>query len=543
MKNLYFRFFKNHKLSSVLILFLSLSVPIISNLIPQLSQRLIDTLTIHDSTYVIIQISLSVVVLYVIKYLFNALTQISLTHISLDAITTIKKEIISEIIKSPLEFHDQSTSQYILNRINETNNISKLYSSEILSFLVNTLTAVISFVMVLNINMLIAFCAIIFIPILYLVSKYAYRKMDNQIKTLLENSAKTNETIYSKINGVVAIKQFNNESQFINSINSQIEKLEHQILLKNLTVSKTSNSVLCIIYVIQTALMCGIAILINKDFLTVGTYISLSQYLSLIYAPILSLQAVILNIKPAIIAFNRLIELRKSTDKTTGCISCKGISNVNVANLSFGYSCNKSILKNISFNIRKGDKLMIKGDNGTGKTTLTKLLSGLYSTYSGDIYINDKELRSYSETSLRNNISIAPQKPYLFDLTVYDNIRIANPQLSNSEFDKFLQYFENLELLKGIDLDHVIKDNGKDLSGGQIQRISLARTLIRNTDLCIFDECMVSLDIYSKKIMKKIFAEEFNDKICIFISHDTDLEELCNKFLYLEGDDHQYART
>lgn len=543
MKYLYLRFFKNHKMSSVLIIILSLSVPIISNLIPQLSQRLIDMLTVRDSTYVIIQISLSVIFLYVIKYLFNAFTQISLTHISLDAITTIKKEIISEIIKSPLEFHDRNTSQYILNRINETNNISKLYSSEILSFLVSTLTAIISFVMVLNINMLIAFCAIIFIPILYQVSKYAYCKMDNQIKTLLEHSAKTNETIYSKINGVAAIKQFNNESQFLNSINAQIEKLEQQILLKNLTISKTSNSVLCLTYVIQTALMCGIAILINKDFLTVGTYISLSQYLSLIYAPILSLQAVILNIKPAIIAFNRLIELRKPTDKITGCISCKSISDVNVVNLSFGYSCHKPILKSISFNIRKGDKLIIKGDNGTGKTTLTKLLSGLYSTYSGDIYINNKELRSYSETSLRNNISIAPQKPYLFDLTVYDNIKIANPQLSNSEFDKFLQYCENLELLKGIDLDHIIKDNGKDLSGGQIQRISLARTLIRNTDLCIFDECTASLDIYSKKIIKKIFSEEFNDKICIFISHDTDLDELCNKFLYLEGDDHQNART
>ena len=126
-----------------------------------------------------------------------------------------------------------------------------------------------------------------------------------------------------------------------------------------------------------------------------------------------------------------------------------------------------------------------------------------------------------------------PQKCHLFNTSILENIRISNNKLSDIEFNKKIEELTELNLFDGIDLYSQCIDNGKNLSGGQIQRISLARILIRDFDMCIFDETTNSLDGQTKKIIKNIIKAKFNNKICIFISHDDYFDDLINIYLNL----------
>lgn len=158
---------------------------------------------------------------------------------------------------------------------------------------------------------------------------------------------------------------------------------------------------------------------------------------------------------------------------------------------------------------------------------------GFYKNFSGNIFLDGIDLKSINEECIREKIAVVPQSCYLFDTSIIDNIKLANNNLTQVEFLKKIKYLQSIHLFDGIDLETNLIENGKNLSGGEVQRISLARILIRDFDVCIFDEFTNSLDLDSKKVLKKILKEEFEDKICIFISHDDYLSDLANKKLYI----------
>lgn len=202
--------------------------------------------------------------------------------------------------------------------------------------------------------------------------------------------------------------------------------------------------------------------------------------------------------------------------ETSGHIEIKGFKNLVCENLSFGFDDNSKIFKGVSLTLNKGEKLAIKGDNGSGKSTLIKVLSGLYGDYEGKVKINNHNFKEINLKSLRDSISYMEQDPFVFKGTVYDNVAVGNLKASKEEVERCIEH-AGLTDLK----DKETETLGNNLSGGEKQRISIARAMIRDKDLIFMDEPFNNLDAKGRELIEEILQDK--EKTIVYITHDLEL--------------------
>ena len=196
MKNLYLRFIKKNKLQVIIVCIIALLIPCISNTIPFFSQKLLDGILISNNAKSIILFVLSIIILYVLKYLFTAIMQRIVTKINTDMIANMKKEVFNDVINLPLVFHDNNSSQYILSRFNEIDNISSLFSADLINCAIGILAAAASLFLIFSKSILIGFLVVATLPIIFIITTKLFKKMYAQLSEIMEISARTNENIY-----------------------------------------------------------------------------------------------------------------------------------------------------------------------------------------------------------------------------------------------------------------------------------------------------------------------------------------------------------
>ena len=164
---------------------------------------------------------------------------------------------------------------------------------------------------------------------------------------------------------------------------------------------------------------------------------------------------------------------------------------------------------------------MFTGPNGSGKSTIIKLIIGLYKVSQGDIFINNHNLKNILLSSLREKISVVSQNIFLFNDTIRNNILYSKPEADEGDIEKAVRLSGSSDLIKRLDLsiDTMVGESGRTISGGEKQKISIARALLKDSDVIIFDEATSHQDAHSIEKIEKLITNEFKNKICIVISH------------------------
>ncbi len=274
---------------------------------------------------------------------------------------------------------------------------------------------------------------------------------------------------------------------------------------------------------------------------TIGGYIAFAAYLGKLSGPTQLLASLGMTIQPAVSALNRVKELfdiaSYEEDKKRTIKPTKVNGEIEFKNVNFSYDGKKDVLKNISFKINLGEKVALIGPNGSGKSTIVKLILGIYKTDRGSILIDGQNINSIKLSILRENISIVSQNIFLFNDSIRNNILYSKPSACNKEIieaakkAKAFEFIINLE--KGFET--IIGEAGKKLSGGEKQKISIARSFIKNSKIIIFDEITSHLDKESAiQIMKMIF-KSFSEKTCIIISHAISKLTMADQTLVMEN--------
>ena len=337
---------------------------------------------------------------------------------------------------------------------------------------------------------------------------------DNSVSTKMIDSLLNFETV----------KYFNNENHEFNRLDVSLKKYE---LAAN--KSRHSLSLLNIAQII--VIMSGITIMlvmtafgIRSNDISIGGFVVINAYMLQLYQPLNFLGSVYREIQQSLIDMENMFNLLDEKSKVKDSLKQLNINNkteIKFSNISFGYDERRTVIKDISFDVPNSKKVAIVGPTGAGKSTISRLLFRFYDPTSGSIYINDENINSISQHSLRKIIGVVPQDTVLFNDTIHYNISYGDPKASE---DDIINAAKNADIHDFvIDLPDgyktIVGERGLKLSGGEKQRVAIARTFLKNPKILFFDEATSALDSSTEKEIQKNLENMSKDKTTLIISH------------------------
>ena len=379
------------------------------------------------------------------------------------------------------------------------------------------------------------------IPIIGLASYYLSKKIKAiQKKIVGETTALAGSTTES-LRNIELIKSLGLEQQEINRLNNTTIKILG-LELKKVKFIRSLNFIQgTIVNTTRSAMVFVLLILIFRGSITVGQYLTFLFYSFAIFNPLQEFGNIILVYREAQISlsnFKRLMEMPVEPHPQSP-VGLKNLSNIEFQNVSFQHqTAATSALSNVSFNVQKGETIAFVGPSGSGKTTLIKLLVGLYRTQNGKVLYNNIDANDISISELRSQIGFVTQDTQLFSGTIKENLLFVNPTASDEQILDVLKKAACDNLLARADkgIHSLIGEGGVKVSGGEKQRLSIARALLRNPNLLVFDEATSALDSLTEEEINETIKSLISKKehITILIAHRLSTVMHADKIYVLE---------
>lgn len=474
--------------------------------------------------------------LYIAKYLMTVVAKLLIAIVEKNIIQDYRVVLMEKIINLPMIYFNEHDKGYIQGRIAECKNISAIFSPNILSVLISLLEAGFSLISIIILNLELSFVTIILIPLFFISTSILSQKLTQKSQEMLETEAELNKESFEIINGVEDIKILNGKENHINRYTDKIRKVTKSAInfSKTLTLFVENTQLINYLGTMLILLISGIMILHND--LTIGLYTAFAAYSSKIIGSIQSFSTLGSIIKPVCVSIERLQELINiPNEDETATQNIYIIEKIDLVKVDFKYSeTDKVLISNINSSIKKGDRVNIKGQNGVGKSTLIKLLMGLYAPTNGEILINNININKIHKTSLRNHIGIVSQRIFLFNGSVCDNILYGNNNKTRKDIEHVINKYNFEEYISRFPdgLDTILTQNA-GISGGQSQFIAFIRTILSYKDILIFDEPYSNIDEYTKILFKDTF-KLLENNIIFIISHETEGLDFINKDIVLD---------
>lgn len=526
---------KNSKSIVINILLLSIIFTIMSCLYAFYGKIIIDKI-INTNTSNLLLITFIFSIIALIKCLANFIRTESLIYLNQKIDCSLFLKTFKKILLLPYNYYKNKTTGEMISRINDLATVKNLLSKVILTVLLDIIISLVCSILLFNISKKM-FTLTVIIILEYLFIYYFFRPIVKKyINILQENNAQINSTLVENISGFETIKNLNIEEE----IKKKTEKLYVSSLNDAFNYDNLSNLeafLKDIITIIGTLLISYVGYrAVMKNELTIGsvvTYLSLMPYF---IDPLKNLVDISKELFYAINSIKRVnnlfdIEEEKLTYKTNLKIN----GNIKISNLTFSYNNKDNVLNNINTNIEKGNKVLILGESGSGKSTILRLLYKYYKIRRDTIYIDDIDINDYSLEDIRSNIVYISQEETIFTDTIKNNIILDR----NINYENFIEicnltYVNEITKKLFIEYDTKLEENGLNISGGQRQRIILARALLKKSSIILIDEGLNAVDInLERKILKNIF-NKYKDKTIIIVSHRLANIDLYDRVLRIE---------
>ena len=444
--------------------------------------------------------------------------------------------VFHKLLLLPFNYYKNRTTGEITSRINDLIYVKNIINKIILTVFLDIIIFICSGIILLTINPIL-FLLLIIIIIVYSLILFIFRPiLKNYTEKTQTNSALIESYLIESINGYETIKNMSNE----NNVYDKMENLYVNALNDNFVYENISNLEMLIkeiVYSIGIILIefLGFSFIYNNT-LSLGTFLTFTLLTSYFLDPIKNIIDLNKEYYYAINSMkrvNNLLDVEEDNLSTKTNYSIQG--NIKLNNLTFRYNEEENILESINFEVNIGEKVMILGNSGSGKSTILKLLLKYYKTKRGTIYINNIDICDLTINDVRSNISAITQNEILFNDTIKNNI-IMNRNITDDEFIEVCSLTFVDEFVKNLFLGYetMLEENGLNLSGGQRQRIILARALLKKAKIILIDEGLNALDInLERKILKNIF-QKYKDISIIIISHRLENIDLFDKVIKWE---------
>ena len=465
-----------------------------------------------------------------------------LIHLSIKIDIPLMLGYFGHIFNLPMKFFATRKTGDITTRYSDADTIKSIFTSIALSLVMDISMAVITGIILFRMNAMLfsisLFMALVSI-LLVLVFKQPYKRINEE--TMIQSAALNSQMIES-LRGIETIKCNANED-------TQLENLEKEYI-KSLKISLRSSRISTGQGLISTFISTGFSMLttyvgisqVLHGEMTLGGFMAFSTLSSYFTSPLSNLIGLQMSIQEAGISMKRLTEImdypaEDENDKGYELTPLEKVEgDIEFKDVTFRYGNRAPALDHISFTIPAGKKVALVGSSGSGKSTITKLLLKYYDPEEGEIDFNGVNLAEYTHDSVRRAIAYVPQNIELFSKTIYDNIRISRMDATMEEVKEAAKKADAHEFIRHLPLQYntYLEEAGNGLSGGEKQRIALARAFLKDSGLYILDESTSNLDFATENLIFNMIYEQLADRSMLIVAHRLSTVRDCDLILVMD---------
>ena len=510
-------------------IFLALAGNLFALIGPMLSGKAIDAITLgigkvnFPSVYFYAAL---MVVCYILSAVISYALALLMLYISQKVVKRLRNDVFSKLTVLPVSYFDHNMSGEIISKISyDIDVISTSLSTDVVQIVASLITIFVSFIMMIIISPVLVLVMLVTIPMALIYTRYMAKKTRPLFHKRSLKLGEMNGFIEEMVSGQKTIKAYAREDitvqkyDFINheAVNAYYDA-EYYSSMTGPTVNFINNVSLSLVT------MFG-AILYLFGHLSLGNISSFILYSRKFSGPINEMANIITELQSSLAAAERIFNLLDETSEPIDSDHASELDtvegNVRFNDITFGYTKEKIILKNLSLSAKKGSLIAIVGPTGAGKTTIINLLMRFYDPQSGEISIDNKDSKDLTRESLRKAFAMVLQDTWIFHGTIFENIAYGKENttldevISVAKAAKIHSYIMRLPM----GYDTLLSEDGMNISKGQLQLITIARAMLLDAKMLILDEATSNVDTHTEQQIQKAMRKLMADKTCFVIAH------------------------
>jgi ABC-type multidrug transport system fused ATPase/permease subunit len=525
---------------------LSLAATIVSVFDPLVLSWAIDSVLV---TSPVINTILFLTALYVLfrvtSWILNSVNVWILAGAQAGFVQTIQEDLYTNLLGADLSYHKSEQSGNVTARVTSDTVELGTGVQVLIDFSSQALMLVSSFLMLWWVNPFIALTTLVVLPGVAFIALLFGSVGQRIMLASRRASGAVSGQIAENLSGIHVAKAFNREKELAEEMMELNQNSYHHGFRMMILMSAMQPLVRTIGQLALSAMLFVAGSLAVGAFpmLTIGELFLGITLINRFLWPLLGLSMMFTQVQTSMAAMDRVMDVIESkpaiSDAPDAEILAEDSDGIYFQDVTFEYVEDTPVLNGVNFSIEPGEMVAIVGHTGAGKTTIAALVNRFYDPTEGGIFIGGQDLRLVTQESLHNSMSLIPQEPYLFDDSIFENIRYGRPEATDEEIYEICKIIGANEFIEVLadGYDTVIIEGGKNLSAGQRQMITIARTMLANPKILILDEATSRLDAYSESLVQDAQERLFSNRTTIVIAHRlTTIANASRVFVFDHGD-------
>ncbi|KXY56694.1 peptidase domain-containing ABC transporter [Bacillus cereus] len=488
----------------------------------------IDNIVTENLKHTLTYLSIGIIALYIFKVLLELFRSHLILYLSRRLDIKLMFGYYKHVLSLPMNFFETRKVGEIISRFQDAAKIREALATTTLTVMIDTLMVIAGSILLYTQSSTLFFITALHVPIYILIIwmfQSSYEKINRQE---MESNAELTSYIVESLNGIPTIKSYNAEKEAEFQTEKRLISLL-QKFFKRLVITNSQESLKTIVELVGGVVILWVgAISILNGEMTIGQLVAYNALLVYFLDPIKNLVDLQPTLQSAFVASKRLTEILdldlEKNDQEDKKLSPTSFHNkIRLDNITFKYGTRQNIFNNLSFEIPIGYSVGFVGESGSGKTTIAKLLMRYYDVNEGNIYYDNYHIKDMNRTGLRNKIAYVAQESFFFSGSIFDNLVFGlNKEVTMDKIIQACILADAHEFISSLPLryDTLLEENASNVSGGQRQRLSIARALLKEADVLILDEATSHLDSTSeRRIIENLKQYRAGELTTITIAH------------------------
>lgn len=518
-------YYKPHKVLFFFDMLAALLVALIAIVYPIITRTMLNDYIPQNNIRMVVICGALLLGVYIARMLLNYFIQYYGHVMGVKMQAQMRSDMFNHLEKLPYSFFDNHETGKIMSRMtNDLMDISELAHHGPENLIISTISIVASFIYLCTINWWMTLIVFACVPFLVVITMILRKRMRSAFMRSRQAVAEINASLESSVSGIRVTKAFNNakkESQKFEEGNSRFVSARSDAY-KAMGQFHSATSFVTDIFNVVVLIAGGF--FMAKNFIGVGDYTAFTISVSLFISPVMTLINFMEQYQNGVTGFQRFLEIMDAQPEqdAPGAVDIgRAEGHIEFLNVTYSYDNGAEVLKNLSLDIKQGEKFALVGPSGGGKTTICHLIPHFYDIQQGTILIDGRDISTITRASLRRNIGIVQQDIYLFNASVRDNILYGRLDATEEEVIEAAKRANIHDYIMSMEngYDTIIGERGVRLSGGQKQRLSIARVFLKNPAILILDEATSSLDNTTEILIQQALDELCKGRTTLVVAH------------------------